>query len=155
MIAQLLIALNLFMPPLLSAGPTDEIVGSWVVYKLILDGVERPPFNPDLVIEFTFNEDGTSRLGWYRKDEAGFCERHGLYAFDGEHLRERITWVNPGNNADCSRDPDMQFGRETHQPARIIKGDLHTFFEVDDQTLVFVWRKITSDEPDGSRTGDK
>lgn len=145
MISQLLLVLSLIISPAGGAGPADEIVGTWVVYKLILDGVERPPFNPDLIIEFTFNDDGTSRLYWHREGERGFCERYGLYAFDGEHLRETITWVNPANNSDCARDPDMQFGRETFQPARIENGDLHTFFEVDDQTLVFVWRKVISD----------
>lgn len=118
-----------------------DIVGNWRFDRIILDGEERPPFNPDLIIEFNFREDGSDTLLWYRNNEKGFCERDGRYAFDGEFLKDKVTWVNPQNRLDCARDPDMQLGRETSTPAVMKNGELYMTFEVDDQTLTYIWTR--------------
>lgn len=118
-----------------------DIVGDWRFDRIILDGEERPPFNPDLIIEFNFREDGSDTLLWYRNNEKGFCERDGRYAFDGEFLRDKVTWVNPQNRFDCARDPDMQLGRETSTPTVMKNGELYMTFDVDDQTLTYIWTR--------------
>ncbi len=118
-----------------------DIVGVWRFDRIILDGEERPPFNPDLIIEFNFREDGSDTLLWYRNNEKGFCERDGRYAFDGEFLRDKVTWVNPQNRFDCSRDPDMQLGRETSTPTVLKNGELYMTFQVDDQSLTYIWTR--------------
>ena len=155
MISRILLALGFALSAGANASPSAEIVGGWRVYKLIVDGVERPPFNPDLIIDFEFGPDQRSRLAWHREGESGFCERHGLYSYDGEILRDKITWVNPRNNSDCAADPDMQLGKEIVQPAVIKGGELLTEFPVDDQKLVFVWKRITSGEAEHRPAGDR
>jgi hypothetical protein len=125
-----------------SVAEVADIVGHWKVEALILDGVRQPPFNPDLVLEFDFFPDGRSRLLWYRNDEDGFCEREGHYVFDGEHLSDEVTWVNPNNRRDCGSDPDMRLGRKTVTRAQLHNGnELWVYFPVAERELIYVWVK--------------
>jgi len=118
-----------------------DISGRWLFYKIIFRGQDRPPFSDNLVLSFEFSPDGKSFLHWERTGENGFCERRGEYTYDGETLRDKIVWVNPKNNWDCGRDPDMQLGKETITPLKVIDGELHTELSLSGEALVYVWKK--------------
>lgn len=123
-----------------------QLVGNWLFYKVIYQGAERPPFNPDLIITFDFHPDGTDRLFWTRRGEHFYCERFGTYDYDGQWLTDEITWVNPKNGPGCNSDPDMQQGRRTSTRLELKQGELFLYFPVGDDLLIYVWKKLEGGE---------
>jgi hypothetical protein len=121
----------------------ESIQGKWHYIGHFYQDVFQKPMNPNLVLTFEFTEDGTSRLRWHRTNENGFCERTGKYSFDGKHILDEVTWVNPENTYECGKDPDMQLGHKTETPARLVDGNLQTDLPLGDSFLIFVWEKVT------------
>lgn len=120
----------------------ESVQGQWRYIGHYYEGVFQNPLNPNLVLTFEFTADGTSRLHWYRLNEPGFCERTGIYSFDGHKIMDKVTWVNPENSFECGKDPDMQLGHNTETPARIVEGKLQTDLPLGDSFLIYVWEKI-------------
>lgn len=102
--------------PVFFTSQFAPVLGRWMYDGYYFEGNRFQNPNPDLVLEFHFRDDGISRLHWERRGERGFCERLADYELIDGRLHQRVTWVNPANAQNCSSDPDMQNGRDTHVP---------------------------------------
>jgi len=118
------------------------IVGTWQYAGFRYNGDLYPNPNPNLVLLFTFNADGTSHLIWSRKNEAGFCERRGEYRLDADVLWQKTTWLNPANDRSCASDPDMQPGRETRTPILLSAEELAFILYLDGREFHYLLRPV-------------
>lgn len=120
----------------------SDIIGEWKFSQIILDGKTYPMPNPDLDLRMTFSEDGNSRLFWSRAGEEGFCERRALYYYDSLVLYQLTVWVNPLNDFECQKDPDMQMSKETRNHVRIQDKKLFLDLQLSDKILTYVMFKV-------------
>lgn len=124
-------------------GPYErQIVGSWHFYKVFYQGSERPPFNPNLQLYFQFDQQGQSRILYFRTGEKGFCERKGHYYLDEGTLVDKVTWVNSKNAIGCGQDPDMRLGNETRTKIDFQDGDFHLFLSISGEPLIYIWESV-------------
>lgn len=128
----------------------ESLVGEWEFTSVLIDGVERPPFNPKLHLHFLFRANQFDRLWWWRDDEAGFCDRWGRYSFDGKVVNEKVVWVNPDNESSCQMDPDMKLGREALIPIHFLEQRMVIDFDVNGKTVGYVWTRVGGDLPPAS-----
>ena len=120
----------------------EGLPGTWQFTQLRQQGQLLAPPNPDLILLFRFDSAGNSDLFWSRKNQSGFCEHRGHYvAIDGK-LTETVTWINPDNLPECSSDPDMQMGRETTNPYRLVDGKMEMDFNLGNDTLTYIWTRV-------------
>jgi len=102
-----------------------------------------PPRDSNLVLQYTFEESGVSRLKWsYKNDSKFHCERIGQFSFDESNFYDKVTWVNPDNSVQCGSDPDMQLGRISQVPYSIVEGDLFTKIPLNGEVIYYVWKRI-------------
>jgi hypothetical protein len=124
-----------------SCEETSEVLeGLWKFEEYIYDGNRLPRPNPKLHVYFEFYSTGTHRVWWTRDGENGFCERIGVYDFDGCTLEDRTEWVNPENNIECSKDPDMRVGNQTTTEA-FLKADgdeLHLTLGLGGEPFIYI-----------------
>lgn len=128
----------------------DQMLGSWVFTKMIYEDNELDPPNPDLRLTFTFFDNGTSRLYWDRKNVPGFCESFSAWTLNPENQAAAISTklmlntfaLNPNNNGDCSKDPDMQLGQKPGVNIWIKDQRLFMVIMLADQDLTYVFNKI-------------
>lgn len=121
------------------SSPGPAIVGQWKYSAYSYEGRRQPMPNPDLDLRFTFFADKTSTLKWSYANEEGFCERQGLYEIDNDGwLFQKVTWVNPGNHFSCSRDPDMQMGKESLTRVQIKEDELWLELELNGQPFIYI-----------------
>ena len=125
------------------ADSSSVLVGKWEFYKVYFEGEYREPFSKNLKIFFEFNEEGESRLYYYRTHEKGFCERQGEYRIEENFLVDKVTWLNPENNSECGLDPDMRLGNETTTPFEIKEGEFYLHLFLSGQPLVYIWKRIS------------
>ncbi len=126
--------------------PHDPIVGSWIYDGFSFEGHRYPNPNPDLVLKFQFTPDQKARLNWHRLNESGFCEREAEYRVQDQILHQVVTWVNPENNSDCGRDPDMQLGRETQTRFAIEGCELHFYFDLNGREFIYILKRESSNQ---------
>lgn len=120
----------------------SRIVGEWLFYKKVFDGIEMPePPGATLRLYFEFAEDGDSRLVWWHEGEGDYCERRGAYTVEDDLLIDEVVWVNPRNSRECARDPDMQLGRVTRTPFSFLGDDLVLHLHLQDKPLLYVWKR--------------
>lgn len=127
--------------PLPDQSISEQMIGSWKFIGFEYRGDFHPPINPKLVLLFRFFADGTDDLFWTRIDEPGFCERKGIYSVSEKILTDKVTWLNPENAMDCSKDPDMQVGRETHNEVDMKDGKFRLILSLGDEPFVYVWER--------------
>jgi hypothetical protein len=123
---------------ILKAQDGQQIIGDWKFSSLIYQGQPQPMPNPDLNLRWEFFENGTVRLYWDRKNVTGFCERFAHYTFEKNSLRQIVFAVNPQNADECGKDPDMQVGRDTTNRMEISGRDIHLYFQMGDEDLIYV-----------------
>lgn len=119
----------------------EEIHGRWLWTGMLVEGQIKPPPNPALKIFYEFRPDGTATLKWSRDNEPGFCERRSTYFVREQLIFEKIEWIHPDNAGECSRDPDMQLGREVQTPFSMDGGDLVIFMNLGDNQLATYWSR--------------
>lgn len=124
-------------------NPEQAILGTWKFVGHIYNGKIIPPMNDRLILTFQFFPDKTEILKWYRLGEDGFCERKAKYEYDGEHITEQITWLNPKNAYECAKDPDMMLGRKTTSILKRVGERLHLELPLGDDVLVYIWERYT------------
>lgn len=124
----------------------SEFFGKWLYYKMVYKGELIDPLNPQLVMIFTFQENGINNLSFHKNDEEGFCERTAVWMYDDakKELHQQVTWANPANRADCSNDPDFQVGHESFSPFKLDQGQLYLSVPLSDETVQLVWKKLVS-----------
>lgn len=125
----------------LVASADSALIGEWKLNEMIYRGERIPLPNPELNLRFTFLSNGTERLYWDRGTDE-FCERWARYTVAGKTLQQEVFAVNPGNAAECKKDPDMQMGRVTHTPIELQGSELHLVFQMGDEELVYVFRVL-------------
>lgn len=143
----ILLLVTLLAATAVQAG--SPIDGSWKFVKMRYHDQLMDPPNPDLNIFFEFFDDGTDRLSWWRVGEPGFCERRGAFTAGAALFIDLITWVNPANNSDCSRDPDMWSGRETSSVYRRRAQFLEIDANLGNESLTYIWEKQTAKKSPG------
>jgi hypothetical protein len=123
------------------AMPEVSILGRWQYDGFSFDNHRYPNPNPDFELTFTFTSDGKSRLYWARKNEVGFCERVAEFHVAAGHLVQRVTWVNPKNASECSKDLDMQMDRETQTQISIGEDELSLHFDLDGKPFLYILKR--------------
>ena len=98
--------------------------------------------NPDLNLRFTFFDAGTERLYWDRGGPE-FCERFAHYKIQGSILQQEIYAINPGNAAECAKDPDMQLGKKTATKMSFSSNELFLFFQLGEEELIYVFKGVS------------
>ncbi len=116
------------------AVDTPSIVGTWKYDGFFFENVRYPNPNPDLTLTFEFRPDGTDRLFWSRKNETGTCERLGTYEVVQNHLKQKVTWVNPKNDSSCG----LTMGEETDTEILFTKGELWFHFNLDGKPFEYI-----------------
>jgi len=120
------------------AALSDEILGNWQYDGFFYESHRYPNPNPDLVLIFTFEPNGTSRLVWHRKNEPGFCERLADYEVRGNHLYQKVVWLNPANDPNCSKDSDMRLNSETNTEISIIEQELWFHLDLNGKPFKYI-----------------
>ncbi len=122
---------------------SQEIVGKWKYKYFIYDGQEYPPSNPDLDMRFEFTQDGVSILRWQVLGQTEFCERKALYAFHtADLIYQKNVWAHPGNHMSCGSDPDMQLGRESLTPFRVLGPNLELILQLNGKPYVYIFERL-------------
>jgi len=121
------------------------LLGAWKFSGYIYQNELKPPLNPKLILIFEFFPDSTSKLFWTRQDEPGFCERRGLFSVVDDMLTDEIVWVNPNNNIECSRDPDMQLGKKATNEVRYLDNKLHLYLSLAGEPFIYVFERAPAD----------
>lgn len=140
----------MFQALLMSWGlmlPGAGLEGVWKYDGLVYEDIRYPLPNENLDLTFTFRQNGTARLFWQRRNEAGFCEREGIFWVSGDLLYQESIWLNPENRFDCQEDPDMIPGRKTINRFVIKETELHIYFVLDEKDLIYVLKKQASNTP--------
>jgi hypothetical protein len=131
--------LSLLLPA--QAYENKDILGHWKFSEMIYRGQRVPLPNPDLNLNWTFFKNGTERLYWDRATP-DFCERFSYYNFVDSDLMLETFFLNPRNASDCSKDPDMQLGKKTKIKIEVLKEELHFFFQLGEEELIYVLKPI-------------
>ncbi len=143
-LALVVVVLSIFSS---SARASDSIVGRWAYFMKIYKGQEMPEGpGATLRLRYEFLPNGQSRLYWWHEGQNEHCERRGYYRVENGHLIDRVYWVDPNNSYGCSRDPDMQNGRETRTPFTFRNGNWVLRLALGEEELLYVWKKITMEE---------
>ena len=138
----LALTISALSPAATPAPSGDLLLGSWLYDGFFYDGHRYPNPNPDLILRFTFRENGAAHLIWSRSGDPGFCERTSDYRTHDENwLYQKVTWVNPANAPDCAKDPDMQPGKETDNPFSFEDNELRFHFELNGKPFLYILRR--------------
>lgn len=121
-----------------AASYAAGLEGGWRYGGLIYEGRRYPKPNSDLEVRFYFTEGGLARLTWTRRQEGEFCERIARYTLSGEWLNQTVVMVNSSNSPSCARDPDMQLGRSTVNRIASSGHELHLYFQLNGQDLIYI-----------------
>ncbi|MBX3042011.1 MAG: hypothetical protein KF789_14995, partial [Bdellovibrionaceae bacterium] len=117
--------------------------GVWVFVGLIYQGHMLPPPNPDLRLEYRFEESGRNTLSYHRRDESGFCEREADYQWSPPLLYQKVKKTHPENAAWCGEDRDMQVGFESWTRAWIDdNGRFHLALSMGEEEVIYLWDKV-------------
>ena len=119
-----------------------DILGHWKFSEMIYRGEKVPLPNPDLNLNWTFFKNGTERLYWDRGDTSGFCERFSYFNVETNVLSVETLFLNPRNASDCSKDPDMQVGKNAKIKIDVLKDELHFYFQLGEEELIYVLRPV-------------
>lgn len=139
----------IFVGVLMTNAALANIIGTWQYAGFIYDGQEYPLPNPNLDLRFSFNENAVSHLKWLYKDQEGFCERVANYEIrSNEYIFQKIIWVNPQNHVSCSKDTDMQLGRESLTHFRTDEDRLMLDLELNGKPFVYILKKIIMNNRD-------
>jgi hypothetical protein len=130
----------------------DQIQGRWQYDGFFFENHRYPNPNPELVLTFTFTNDGKSVLSWRRENENSFCEREASYHLVGEHLWQKVTWVNPKNSPDCASDSDMRLGAETDTVISLAEPELSFHFDLNGKAFLYILKRVAP--PDASAAND-
>lgn len=114
-----------------------ELQGAWKLSAMEYKGQNLPLPNPDLFLTWTFYANGTERLYWDRGGEE-FCERFAHFSVADGYLKEVTFALNPKNSIECSRDPDMQMGKETLTQIQILEKQLRLLIPMGEDELVYI-----------------
>lgn len=128
--------------PHASVQPAD-LIGRWVYVGFIHDGKRFDRPNPDLMLFFSFNEEGIHQLYWSRRGEPGFCERRGPYHLENDELWQKVTWLNPKNDFSCGQDPDMQLNRETTNLVSLQDQELGIHMDLNGKEFIYLLQKVS------------
>ena len=136
----------LSVAPVLNAGvtvlpgqlETSSYYGEWKYIGFIYDGRNYPAPNPKLYLSFTFFPTQEVRLYWKRDDEDHFCERLADYEITEGFLKQTIVWVNPENHFSCSKDPDMQMGKQTRNKIEWDDKQMKLYLELSGKPLIYL-----------------
>jgi hypothetical protein len=118
----------------------NPLSGTWQYDGFFFQGHRYPTSDPGLFLTFTFTEN-YSRLYWERKGESGFCERIAEFRAEENILFQKVVWVNPQNNAECAKDPDMQLGVESQVKFQTPDNFLHFFFDINGQEFIYILKQ--------------
>jgi hypothetical protein len=122
--------------------------GKWKYVAYFYRGDRHPPPNPTLELLFKFESSGSSQIYWSYKGLPGFCERLGRYEVFTTQvpnqyiLEDLVVWVNPQNNPECGRDPDMQLGKRTRNPVELKAGAVWLELSLAGEPLYYILEKI-------------
>jgi hypothetical protein len=120
------------------------VIGTWKYVAYNFDGHTQPRPNLDLDLRFTFRNDGTSDLTWHYDNEEGFCERTAQFQTQSDGwIYQKVTWVNTANHISCSRDADMQMGRESVTSYEVTGDKLMFKLELNGQPFIYILELIT------------
>ena len=125
-----------------------DILGHWKFTEMIYRGERVPLPNPDLNLNWTFFKNGTERLYWDRGGTSGFCERFSYYNVAANVLVLETYFLNPRNASDCSKDPDMQMGKKSKIKIEALKNELHFYFQLGEEELIYVLKPVGIQEMD-------
>jgi hypothetical protein len=129
--------------PLLFAEDRS-VEGHWLFYKKIYQGKEMPePPSATLRMHFEFAANGDSKLWWWHEGEQDHCQRKGKWKTEDNLIVDEVTWVDPENTSECSKDPDMQNGKVNKTPFKFRGPDLSLELHLGDEPLEMVWKTFS------------
>lgn len=118
----------------------EKIVGHWDYHSYIYQGHEIVlPRESKTKLFYVFDGEGSSELQWSNADDHSFCDRKGVYTYDGKNLQDQVTWVNPENSPSCASDADMQIGRVAVSAARVNGDRLEVDIPVSEEIITYIW----------------
>lgn len=120
----------------------NSLIGIWMYASLIYQGQPIPRPNEALKMYFTFENNYTNEIFYYRENERGFCRRKANYKLENGMLHQTITSVDENNADFCSQDSDMQMGASSTVKYEVIDGKFHLYLPLGEETLIYVWEKI-------------
>lgn len=136
-------SLFLVLSLIASAAIAPQVLGSWKYVSYQYDGQTYIVPSPGLDLRFTFYEDGTSKLRWHYENEIGFCERLAQYEIqNGDWIYQKVIWVNPNNHVSCSKDSDMQMGKESLTHYTVAGNKLMLDLELAGNPFVYILEKV-------------
>lgn len=118
------------------------LVGLWMFTHILYRGEVSPRPNPALQMTLTFESSGTDTLKYYRTGDTGSCIRKASYEYDGTHLIQHVTAVDPNNAYFCDSDPDMELGKTSSNVVYLKGGKLYLELEMGDEVITYIWSPI-------------
>ncbi|MFN7905883.1 MAG: hypothetical protein ACK5P5_11940 [Pseudobdellovibrionaceae bacterium] len=123
----------------------QNLIGRWHFTKIIYEGQEMEMPNPDLKLSMTFFDNQSLRLFWHRGNMMEFCESFSTWSLEEKNSETRLTLntfaVNPNNQSDCAKDPDMQIGTKPSVLIWVDSGSLMMSIMLSDQNLIYVFEQ--------------
>jgi hypothetical protein len=92
------------------------------------------------VLVFTFYDSGLSWLYWHRANQSGFCDSLSRYSVEGDLLKQKTLWENPGNAMDCPQDTSPEEISATRYSIEGLELRLH--LEVDGRPFLYILKYI-------------
>lgn len=100
-----------------------------------------PRPSEELQMFFTFENDSTNEIFYYRTNQNGSCKRQARYSIRDNILVQKVIAVDENNADFCGQDPDMQLGFESETPIDIVDGQLQLTLPLGEETLTYVWQR--------------
>lgn len=118
------------------------LVGLWMFTHILYHGEVSPRPNPDLKMTLNFENSGMDTLKYSRDGDRGSCIRQASYKYDGIHLTQTVTAVDPNNAFFCGDDPDMQLGKTLRNTAYLKDGKLYLDLEMGEDVITYIWSPV-------------
>ena len=124
--------------------PQAALSGVWQYVGFELDGQSYPKLDPTLDLRFHFQSEHVLTLRWHYADAENFCESQSIFEIqNGDTLYQKVVWLHPKNNISCSKDPDMQIGKESINPFRLSENRLLLELEMSGKPLIYILEKMS------------
>lgn len=122
----------------------SSLIGLWLYTSLIYQGQPLARPNPELQMYYSFENESVNEIFYYRKGEAGSCRRKAEYEVVNSEIRQKVTVVDASNADVCAQDTDMQQDSYSITKFEIIGNKLYLHLPLGEETLTYVWEKITN-----------
>jgi hypothetical protein len=122
----------------------NSLIGIWLYSSLIYQGHPTPRPDDSLKMYYSFENNNTNEIFYYRSNEEGFCKRKATYEVKNDEILQTVVSVDENNANFCAQDRDMQIGQVSTVKYSIVDNQLLLELPLGEETLTYVWDRTAN-----------